>query len=168
MAKPVVVETPSPEERGALASTFQAPEAVDTDDDLSGREEPRDYGPCKGQVSVVIRGPDGEVVLVRKQGSTDWGLPTGKVRPDETFDDAARREAWEETGLRVRPARLLRHGTMTTEFRTWRNVRYYAVFLANSERATPEPRDRDEIQEARWMEPESVGPRLKSLLASLG
>ena len=37
----------------------------------------------------------------------DWSLPKGKLDPGETFEEAALREVWEETGLRARLVREL-------------------------------------------------------------
>jgi 8-oxo-dGTP pyrophosphatase MutT (NUDIX family) len=39
-----------------------------------------------------------------KKDRNSFGLPGGKIEPDENYWKAARRESWEETGLR--PAKL--------------------------------------------------------------
>ena len=59
---------------------------------------------------VVIFNAAGEVLLVceGKPGSAGlWHIPSGTVEDGEHPQDAAVREAYEETGLTVRPARLL-------------------------------------------------------------
>jgi len=61
-------------------------------------------------VAGVIPVRDGQVALVRRAmnpGRGAWVFPGGYVDRGETVEDAARRETWEETGLRVRLERLL-------------------------------------------------------------
>ncbi|GGR14820.1 Nudix hydrolase [Deinococcus ruber] len=59
---------------------------------------------------VVVLNAQREVLLVRegKAGMEDlWHIPSGTVEPGENPQDAAVREAYEETGLRVRLLRFL-------------------------------------------------------------
>ncbi len=37
----------------------------------------------------------------RRDGNPPWTFPAGKVEPGESQEDAAVRETWEETGLRI-------------------------------------------------------------------
>ncbi len=47
-------------------------------------------------------GGDAELILVhRRRYGGDWGLPKGKLHPDETWQEAALREVREETGCEV-------------------------------------------------------------------
>ena len=78
-------------------------------------------------VDVVIHHPEKGVVLVkRKNPPLGWALPGGFIDYGETVEQAAVREALEETHLRVRlegllgvysdPARDPRHHTISTVF----------------------------------------------------
>lgn len=53
---------------------------------------------------IVFRGD--AVLLVHRDGADDWVLPGGTPRPGESMAACARREALEETGLAVDPARV--------------------------------------------------------------
>jgi ADP-ribose pyrophosphatase YjhB (NUDIX family) len=68
------------------------------------------YLNLKLAASTVVRLDDGQVVLVRRAIDPGYGrlaLPGGFVEQGETVEDGARRETWEETGLRVRLKELL-------------------------------------------------------------
>ena len=50
---------------------------------------------------VVVR-DDGRIAVIHRPRYDDWSLPKGKLDPGESFEDAARREVEEETGVRAR------------------------------------------------------------------
>lgn len=53
---------------------------------------------------------EGRVLMVRRrvrEGQPSWQFPAGKVEPSESREDAAVREAREETGLHVAAVKLL-------------------------------------------------------------
>ena len=50
------------------------------------------------------RQPGIEVLLVHRPDYDDWSFPKGKLDPDETPKQAARREVREETGYRCKVA----------------------------------------------------------------
>jgi 8-oxo-dGTP pyrophosphatase MutT (NUDIX family) len=52
-------------------------------------------------VAVLVLDARGRLLLGRDAGMDLWGLPGGAIDPDEPPADAAVREMWEETGLRV-------------------------------------------------------------------
>jgi 8-oxo-dGTP diphosphatase len=59
-----------------------------------------------GVRALIVR--DGDMLLVRhRHGRRPWSLPGGGVERYERLDEAARREAHEETGARVRIDQLL-------------------------------------------------------------
>lgn len=55
-------------------------------------------------VLIPVRMNDGQFKVVgvtRKDNPNDWGLPGGKIEPGETFIEAAVRETFEETGIKL-------------------------------------------------------------------
>ncbi len=52
-----------------------------------------------GLVSRIGKAGDLQVLLVHRSRYNDWSFPKGKLDDGESFEDAARREVTEETGL---------------------------------------------------------------------
>jgi 8-oxo-dGTP diphosphatase len=97
---------------------------------MAGPETP------KLMVDVVIPSEDGRVVLIRRGSEPfedQWALPGGFVEAGETVEEAAAREAAEETGLRVEILRLV--GVYSDPDRDPRGHNVSCAFLA---RPTPE------------------------------
>lgn len=103
-------------------------------------------------VDIIIETGDGDILLIRRRNPPHgWALPGGFVDYGETLEDAATREAFEETGLKVDlvrqfhaysdPARDSRMHTVTM------------VFIATAEGS---PRAGDDAAEIRAFSPESL------------
>lgn len=82
-------------------------------------------------VDIIIETAGGIVLIERKNPPHGWALPGGFVDYGEAFEDAARREAVEETGLAV---------TLTLQFHTYsdpkRDARQHTastVFIATAD-----------------------------------
>jgi mutator protein MutT len=58
-------------------------------------------------VAAVVRDHEGRVLVHRRADDGTWSLPSGAIEPGETPADAVVRETREETGLEVRPDRVL-------------------------------------------------------------
>lgn len=94
----------------------------------------------------VLIGWDDQVLLVRHRGGAlPWGLPGGGIERYERLAEAARREAYEETGVLVRIEHL--QGTYDN-FHTGTS-NYVAVFVATP-LGPPRPPRSLEIAEARF------------------
>lgn len=57
--------------------------------------------------SAVIRDEDDRVLLIRRRDTGQWALPAGIMELDESISDTVVREVKEETGLEVKPLRLV-------------------------------------------------------------
>jgi len=73
-------------------------------------------GEIQAAGGVVVDDRDGTVLVVHRPRYDDWSLPKGHVDPGETFEQAALREVFEETGVRcqlheeLEPARYAVNG----------------------------------------------------------
>jgi 8-oxo-dGTP pyrophosphatase MutT (NUDIX family) len=99
---------------------------------------------------VVVDERDGTVLVVHRPRYGDWSLPKGHLDPGETFEQAALREVFEETGVRcqlreeLEPARY-EVGGRPKIVRWWRMS------------PTEETDDHDdEVDEVMWVAPEDA------------
>jgi 8-oxo-dGTP pyrophosphatase MutT (NUDIX family) len=60
-----------------------------------------------GCAAVIFDAKREKVLLTRRADNGRWCLPGGRMEPGETAAEACEREAWEETGLRVKVTRLV-------------------------------------------------------------
>jgi 8-oxo-dGTP pyrophosphatase MutT (NUDIX family) len=58
-------------------------------------------------VAAIVRDSEGRVLLHRRSDDGTWSLPSGAIDPGESPATAVVRETLEETGLDVRPTRVL-------------------------------------------------------------
>nr|WP_291500243.1 NUDIX domain-containing protein [Actinomyces sp.] len=94
--------------------------------------------------SAVIVNDLGQVLLVRRGREPQrglWSVPGGHVERGETFQDAARREALEETGLRVRIGRELWRLTSPTGDGGLFDIRDFAATVVGGELRTGDDAD---------------------------
>jgi 8-oxo-dGTP diphosphatase len=94
-------------------------------------------------VDVVIEMKNGIVLIERKHPPKGWALPGGFVDVGETVENAAQREAKEETGLTVRNLKLL--GVYSDPKRDPRGHTVSAVFVG---RAAGVPKGADDATRA--------------------
>lgn len=52
-------------------------------------------------VTVLVKNAEGHVLLQKRTDSYDWGTIGGSLELGESFEEAARRELFEEAGLRA-------------------------------------------------------------------
>lgn len=102
-------------------------------------------------VDVIIAVDGGIVLIERKNPPPGWALPGGFVDYGESYEDAARREALEETGLRVRDLRQFH--TYSNPGRDPRMHTASTVFTAVAE---GRPRGGDDAARAEIFSPENL------------
>lgn len=79
-------------------------------------------------VDIIIEIENGIVLIERKNEPKGWALPGGFVDYGETLEDAAVREAFEETSIRITALRLL--GCYSDPARDKRQHNISTVFIA--------------------------------------
>ncbi len=57
--------------------------------------------------SIIVEDAQGRILMQQRTDDGTWSYPGGRVEIDETVEDAARREVFEECGLSVGEMRLL-------------------------------------------------------------
>ena len=105
-----------------------------------------EYRQPKLTVDVVVEmGRARDIVLVRRKNPPfGWAIPGGFVDEGETVEEAAKREAWEETSLEVE---LVRQFHVYSD--PSRDPRGHTVSVVFIGRAEGDPRGADDAKEAR-------------------
>ena len=57
--------------------------------------------PTQGSTVVILNPKTQEVLLHKREDFRVWSLPGGKIEPGESWEDAAIRETFEETGIAI-------------------------------------------------------------------
>lgn len=103
----------------------------------------------------VVMNDAGEMAVVYRPKYDDWTLPKGKLESGESWEQAAVREVFEETGLECELGAELgsvsytdRHGQEKT-VRYWRMTVTGGQFTANRE-----------VSELRWLAPAQAAQQL--------
>ena len=92
---------------------------------------------------------DGRVCVIHRPRYEDWSLPKGKLEAGEDHPAGARREVWEETGLRARcGAELTPHEYVDRKGRP-KLVRWYCMTVEDVAPFEVNP----EVDERRWVTP---------------
>ena len=100
-------------------------------------------------VSVTLRNAAGDLLIVRKRGTSVFMLPGGKVEPGETHVEAAVREVAEEVGLALDPATVILLGRWSADAANEPGLVITSdVFSAPHQ---GDPAASGEIEEIRWL-----------------
>ena len=116
---------------------------------MAGPETP------KLMVDVVVPSEEGHILLIRRASDPyegQWALPGGFVEVGETLEEAAVREAGEETGLTVDIVRLV--GVYSDPDRDPRGHNVSCAYLARVREGEPEAAS--DAAEASFLDPSTV------------
>lgn len=128
----------------------------DAVDDLLAHYENNhfDVGPMASGEAAVFH--QGKLLLIRRTDDGLWALPGGITDPGETLAETARRELWEEAGIRGNPTHLM--GIFDS--RLWQSEKkihfYHAVFLI--ETGDPQPQPGPEVSAAAYFAEDALPP----------
>ncbi len=92
---------------------------------------------------LVLR--DGAVLIVHRAEYDDWTLPKGKLDPGESWEQAARREVEEETGLDCEPGEEIGRTHYLDARGRSKEVRYFLMEPDGEAVAS------NEVDEVRWV-----------------
>ncbi len=92
-----------------------------------------------------------EVACIFREARGDWTFPKGKLDAGETFEQAALREVWEETGMHCEVIRFAGTTNYTHRKGKPKIVAYYLMSVAAGEFAP-----NDEVDELVWLPLEQV------------
>jgi 8-oxo-dGTP diphosphatase len=99
---------------------------------------------------------EGKILLGKRKGShgaDEYASPGGHLEHMESFEDCARREVMEETGLEIGPIRFLR----VMNIRDYAPKHYIDVaFAAEWKSGEPTAREPDKIEGWEWYDLESL------------
>jgi ADP-ribose pyrophosphatase YjhB (NUDIX family) len=116
----------------------------------------------------VICEQDGRILMVREDQPGEgivWNQPVGHLDPGEDVFEAAIRETYEETGLRVELTGLL---GVYVWVRDDGDTLLRVCFTARPTGGTLGPRDREVVVAAEWLGPEqlaAIRPQLRNPIA---
>jgi ADP-ribose pyrophosphatase YjhB (NUDIX family) len=101
-------------------------------------------------------------ILANKRGSSSgecvnmWNVPCGYVDFDETFEQAAIREVYEETGVKINYARFINFNDVPDNDKQDIGFRYYSIIptaqmLELSSDSESRGGEKDEVRDVKWI-----------------
>ena len=137
-------------------------EMISRDGNITGLENGIRNDRCDA-VILIITSVDGKKILLNKEyrmavGDFAYNFPAGLIDPGESLEEAARRELWEETGLKLEKIEEVLPVSFSAVGIT--NEKSCCVIGTASGEFAPSTSDEEEI-EACWYDKEQVRELLK-------
>ena len=118
-------------------------------------DAPSDLIRAAGGIVIRPLGSDFEVACIYRESRRDWSFPKGKLDDGETFEQAALREVWEETGMKCEVIRFVGTTNYTHRKGKPKIVAYYLMSVSTGDFAP-----NDEVDVLVWLPLEKVREHL--------
>lgn len=109
----------------------------------------RDKSTVKVGIGVMIL-KNGKVLLGKRKGSHgegEYAFPGGHFEFGESFEECAKRETLEETGMKIKNVRFL----LLSNIKTWSKKHYVHIgLIADWERGLPEIKEQNKTEGWEW------------------
>ena len=107
--------------------------------------------------SAIIENEKGEILLFRSpKWSNKWTMPGGHIEPGEKIEDALLREAEEETGLKLKPIKIIAFGELIGSKDFHRPAHFIYFDLLCKIGGGEIKLDNQELIEYRWVKPDEA------------
>ena len=107
--------------------------------------------------SAIIENDKGKILLVRSpKWSNKWTMPGGHIEPGETIIGAIEREAEEETGLKLKPVKIVAFGELIGSKDFHRPAHFIYFDLLCKVENDIVTLDNDELTDYMWVKPEDA------------
>ena len=113
---------------------------------------------------VIVHNDHGQILLVRGFIGANWSLPGGGIEKGETPLQAAGRELFEETGIKLDIARLELAGAIEGEHSPVNYVAHIFTVSVKSSELPAEQHNRQEIIDIEWHDPALLPEDLSSIV----
>ncbi len=109
-------------------------------------------------VGVIIENKEKKILIGKRKGSHSpyYSIPGGHLELGETFEEAAIKEIFEETGLKIYEPKVI---AVTNNLRTYANEKkhYVSVILfVNKFEGVPVVMEKDKCEMWQWFDPEQI------------
>lgn len=107
--------------------------------------------------SAIIENNKGEILLVRSpKWSNKWTMPGGHIELGETISEALEREAEEETGLKLKPIKIIAFGELINSKDFHRSAHFIYFDLLCKAKTENVKIDNKEVKDFKWVTPKNA------------